>query len=153
MGIFTNFDKHMGQKSANFVRNCVLRYQVSKYVTDFRRSPDKYFLEKWSPCRNPFLLSGLFHSYLLDKSISTMCVWCTFSFLFDFLLKFLWTNSVTLIRRRVLWRPIRVCTVCLGHSFTLKIKLSIANNVKVLSMDLRRLQNNKQKSFLSPSTT
>ena len=33
----------MGQKSSNFVRNCVLWYQVKQIEADFRRSPENIF--------------------------------------------------------------------------------------------------------------
>ena len=45
-------------------------------------------------CINPYLPSGDVHPYQLDKSISNFrSVWCTFSFLFYFELKFLLANS------------------------------------------------------------
>ena len=50
VGVFTNFDKTLCQKSANFVKNMVLWSKVSKCETDVRCSPEKMFLEKWSCC-------------------------------------------------------------------------------------------------------
>ena len=41
--------------------------------------------KQWSKTINPHLPSGLSHPYQLDESISNFrCVWCTFSFLFNF---------------------------------------------------------------------
>ena len=43
---------------------------------------------------NPYLPNGLFHPYILDKSISSFRgIWSTFSSLFHFLLKILYANS------------------------------------------------------------
>ena len=59
---------------------------------------------------NPHLLSGLFHPYQMDESISIFRgVWCMFSFLFHFEIRI----DIPEDPHRVLWRLIWVCTVCL----------------------------------------
>ena len=64
---------------------------------------------------NPFMPNGISHRYQLDQSISVLrgVRWYFFRFYSNFNRKLCKQTVETLIRRRILWRLIWVCTICL----------------------------------------
>ena len=74
----------------------------------------KMFVHFMRTAFNPFMPNGISHRYQLEQSISVLRdVRWYFSFLFKCNRKVCKQTVETLIRRRILWCLIWVCTVCL----------------------------------------
>ena len=72
------------------------------------------FVHFMRPAFNPFMPNGISHRYQLEQSISVLrgVTWY-FSFFIQVNRKLCKQTVETLIRRRILWHLVWVCTICL----------------------------------------